>query len=164
VLFNMRPLSEVRLYKIEQCRKSPEAKPLHGRRARADPRRNGRLGPMIRDCGGGNVSQQVSSAVAGLLQCSKFTETAFSWGRSPVIVSCAFAPNRLRRRRDWSRPARIQAAWACFAFGCLAWGELGPCSILYRPLLAVSAGLQRYEPLSQGDRTTFELLLFRPAP
>jgi hypothetical protein len=162
----MRPPSEIRLYRIEQkCRKSPEAKPPHGRRARADPRRNdgGRRVSWPDDSrlrGAGSMSQQVSSAVAGPLQRSKFIETAFSPGRSPAIVSCAFAPNRLRRRRDWSQPARIQAAWARFAFECLARGKLGPCSILYRPLLAISTSLQRYEPLSQGDRNTFELLLF----
>jgi hypothetical protein len=151
----MPPASKTRLYRIEQmseiARSKATARPESSSRSAA--KRWWRRASWPGDSrlrGAGNVSQQVSSTV----------ETAFRRGHGPAIVACAFAPNRLRRRRDWSQPARIQAAWGRFAFGCLAWGKLGPCSILYRPLPAASAGLQRYEPLSQGDRIAFEHLLF----
>jgi hypothetical protein len=120
-------------------------KPLHGRRARADPRRNdgGRRASWPDDSlfrSTRKMSQQFFSTVTDVLQCSKFMETAFSRGRRPAIVSCAFAPNRLRRGRDWETE-RIQGARGCLALRALVCGKLFWCSILYRPLLAISGKL-----------------------
>ena len=129
----MPPRSEIRLYRIE---------PNVGNRQKQSHRTAGEL-ELIRGetivgvlarcfaiAEAGNVSQQVSSAVAGPPQCSKFMETAFSRGRWPgyrlwcLRSQSLEAPPRLEPTRENSRRMGalrvrvpgLEKTWAVFNF------------------------------------------------